>query len=301
MQRILVIINPVSGVHRSRKLADSILTEFQKHEIKAEIEETQRRYHAYDLAQEVKNSDFDKVVAVGGDGTINEIAMGLADSENLNCKIAVIPTGVGNFIAKTLGVTKDYRKAVYVAVNGNVKEIDTFKANSETHGQKNVLGCLGVGYDSHIVHDIDSNRTGKRLTKLSYCFKCAKHAFRRYNDKIRVIIDDVPLDGEFYWVEAVNTKEYGGGFVFSPEADCSDGLLDIVTFSKPVHRRKIKYAWGLSTGRMLNNSWVQMHRGQNVRIESENPLPIQIDGDFAGFTPVEIEYSGLKVKFASKH
>ena len=300
MHKVLVILNPVSGKRRGRKILDCVFSELKKHEIHATVEETKHKNHAREIAQKVQPDEIDEIITIGGDGTINEIAQGLTDSGNLNCRIAVIPAGVGNFIARNLGINKNYKKAVNIAINGKTKEIDIFEAKSESLGTRTVLGCLGVGFDSIIVREIDIMRKNKRLTKLSYCVHCLKNAFRRTHDKIQITVDDAVIDGDFYWIEAVNTREYGGGFVFSPDADCRDGLLDVIAFEKPLNKNKLHYAWGLSTGRMLKYSWVKLHRCHKLKISSENALPVQIDGDIAGVTPVEIEFTGKKARFASK-
>ncbi|MCD4656871.1 MAG: acylglycerol kinase family protein, partial [Planctomycetes bacterium] len=126
MKNVLIIVNPVSGIRRGRIVAKRVRTELEKHEIKVRIEETKHKNHAYEIASTVCTDEIDEIVSIGGDGTINEIANALIDTGNLNCRIAVIPTGVGNFIARNLGVTKNCKKAAKIALNENTREIDVF-------------------------------------------------------------------------------------------------------------------------------------------------------------------------------
>ncbi|MCK5344785.1 MAG: hypothetical protein KAR20_15335, partial [Candidatus Heimdallarchaeota archaeon] len=271
-------------------------------EIKVRIEETKHKNHAYEIASTVCIDEIDEIVSIGGDGTINEIANALIDTNNLHCRIAVIPTGVGNFIARHVGATKNYRKALNVAINGITREIDVFEVRSISNAKRTFLGCLGVGFDSLIVKKIDGMRSGKPLTKLDYCLLCMKFAFYNNWEKLRISVDDVDIDKEFFWVEAVNTREYGGGFVFSPNADCQDGLLDVVAFEKQVNKKMLQYFIGLMFGTILKNKFIEFYRCEKLKVtsSSDTQVPVQVDGGLFESTPIEIEYTGKKVKFASK-
>ena len=100
MKNILVIVNPVSGRRRSRIVADKVRIELESHNIHVRIEETKHRNHAYEIISSIGCHEIDEIISIGGDGTINEIANALIDTNNLHCRIAVIPTGVGNFISR---------------------------------------------------------------------------------------------------------------------------------------------------------------------------------------------------------
>ena len=300
MKNILVIVNPVSGRRRSRIVADKVRTELETHNIHVRVEETKHRNHAYEIISSIGCDEIDEIISIGGDGTINEIANALIDTNNLHCRIAVIPTGVGNFIARHVGATKNYRKALNIAINGITREIDVFEVKSVSPSKRTFLGCLGVGFDSFIVKKIDEMRIGKPLTKLDYCLLCMKFAFYNNWDKLRISVDDVDIDKEYFWVEAVNTREYGGGFVFSPNADCQDGLLDVVAFEKQVNKKMFQYFIGLMFGTILKNKFIEFYRCERLKVSSDAQVPVQVDGELFESTPIEIEYTGKKVKFACK-
>ncbi len=300
MKNILVIVNPVSGRRRGRIVAAKVRTFLENLDIHVRIEETKHRNHAYEIISNIGCSEIEEIISIGGDGTINEIANALIDTENLHCRIAVIPTGVGNFIARHLGATKNYKKAIDIAINGNTREIDVFEVTSSTSEKRTFLGCLGVGFDSLIVQKIDEMRIGKPLTKLDYCLLCMKLVFQKNWEKLRISVDEIDIDKDFFWVEAVNTKEYGGGFVFSPDADCQDGLLDVVAFEKQVNKKMFQYLIGLMFGTILKNKCVDYFRCGKLKITSNAAVPVQVDGGLFVSTPVEIAYTGKKVKFACR-
>jgi len=123
-------------------------------------------------------------------------------------------------------------------------------------------------------------------------------SFRKNWQPLKIKVDGSAINERtFYWVVAMNTRVYGNGsIIFSPEANRSDGLLDIVGFEDPVNEHKFKFFFGLRNGSILKNEWAHLYKGKKLIIESEEESPVQVDGEYAGKTPVEIELTDKQIQ-----
>ena len=144
MQKIRFIINPNSGTGKKNLLPDLINKFIDKEKYISEICLSKEPGHATQLAQEAVEKEFDIVVAVGGDGSVNETAKALIET---NTVLAIIPAGSGNGLARHLGISVDTEKAINIINEGIVDSIDTVSVNDRF-----CIGTIGIGFDAHIAH-----------------------------------------------------------------------------------------------------------------------------------------------------
>ena len=297
MKKILGIINLTSGERKGKKLTSYIKSEFASRGYETELKTTEYAGHAIELASEAKSDEYEKIIVMGGDGTINEAAQGLLKSDLTHIPLAIIPTGVGNFIAKELRIKKRFFKALLVVITGKPYAFDVF--NVKCSGVERILlGCIGVGFDSAIIEKFVKLRKGRAVSINTYASLISKMSFRKEWSPLKITVNGTAIDDRiFYWVVGMNTRVYGNGsIIFSPQADRSDGLLDIVGFEASVNEHKIRYFLGLRNGSILKNEWANLYKGRKLTIESEEESPVQADGEYAGKTPVEIEFTNRQIQ-----
>jgi len=215
-QKIRFIINPISGVGKKGKLPSLIDQYLDKNLFEHEICFSQYRFHAKELAKEAAENGFHIVCAVGGDGSVHEVGTALIGSTT---KLAIIPTGSGNGLARHLNIPLNMRDAIECINKNESISMDTVMVND-----KSFLGVGGYGFDALIAEKFDQhNRRGLR----AYIYLILREFFK-YNP-INVSID---LDGKVkslpvFLCTIANSSQFGNGFTISPKSDVTDGKLEL--------------------------------------------------------------------------
>lgn len=281
-EEVCIIFNPAAKGERSRRLLPRIREAFPD----AVFLQTERPGHACDLAREA-GSRFVKVLAAGGDGTINEVANGLAHQA---AALGVLPVGSVNVFAMELGIPLSLDKAIEVARNGVVRQIDLARAN-----ERYFVQLAGVGLDAETVRLTDPE-SKKALGPLSYVMTLAQVVSRQAPLlEIRNGHSD-PIQGSFLLVG--NGRHYGGPFHIFPKASLDDGQLDICIFHKLSHFDLLRYFRGILTyGTHTNFTDVTYFKTDHIEVRAAEDVPFEVDGEYHGTCPVRfsIEPGALRV------
>jgi len=220
MKRILFVINPISGVGRQKiveSLADKIL---DKNKSVYDFVYTKYRRHAEEIARK-NSSKYDIIVAVGGDGTINEIASGLVGSQ---CKIAIIPTGSGNGLARCLGIPMNIKKAIALIEHGKTNEIDTLFCNEIFF-----VNVGGVGFDAEVGHLFEN---AKNRGFFSYLKITILELLNFQPQKFEFEFDGQLKQTEALLISFANSNQWGNNVKIAPNAKVNDGLVDVCVLRK---------------------------------------------------------------------
>jgi len=218
------------------------------------------------------------VICAGGDGTIGMVANWCRPSMPL----AVLPLGTENLLAKQLGFQRDIAALVQRIQSGQSFPIDAGEANGRLF-----LVVASVGFDAEVVRLVAARRTGH--IRHSTWVRPVLHALGSYQfPEIRVITNNHPRPVRTRWAFVFNLPRYALGLRFVAEGSCADGLIDICCFRGGRWYNGIKYLAGVVAG--WHRSWRDTHIEQatSVRIESDAPVPYQLDGDPGGELPLEI-------------
>lgn len=279
MKRVLFVINPISGVGRQKlieKYAENIL---DKTRCTFNFIYTQYSRHAEKIAKDACN-DYEIIVAVGGDGTINEIASGLIGS---NCTLAIIPTGSGNGLARCLGIPLKLKKALQLVNFGIIRKIDTISCNG-----KCFVNVGGIGFDAEIGHLFDTAEKRGLLTYIKITL--AEILYFKPQQY------ELSFDGKIRYVEALlisvaNSTQWGNDIKIAPLARIDDGLVDICVLKKfPLFLSPI-IAFRLITGTITRSKYFETFRVSNIIItQDEVPLKYHLDGE-----PMINESKSLKI------
>lgn len=286
IQRITVIVNPAAGRGKAREWIGelevrlSVAIRSAHRLISWQIVETQGPGDGTRLAQEAVKEGARIVVAAGGDGTIGEVVNGLVGTEAALC---VIPMGTGNDFARSIGIGVDVDKAIYNLLEGVPIAIDV----GRTQGRYfvNVAGC---GFDAVVAECV--NRGGRRLRGTAAYLAAVMQSLLSYRAaEIRLTLDNETIETKAMLCSVANARYYGGGMRIAPHALLTDGLFDICLLQEVGKGEFLRTFPRVFQGKHTTHPAVRMLRSKSVKVESERPLPILVDGEILGTTPVEFE------------
>ncbi|WP_417216157.1 diacylglycerol/lipid kinase family protein [Alcanivorax sp.] len=280
--KVTVIYNPTAGGGREALLC-RFVAELERQGASVRLYYTKGPNDATNYLNGLSDQG-DCVVAVGGDGTTNEVLNGLAGGVALG----VFATGTANVLAKELGLPKKPEQAAQVVVKGKSVSVTPARLN----GRRFIMMC-GIGYDAWVVNGVNlgiKERFGKLAYVQSMLGQIGRYGQRHY----RVEVDGRPLD--CFSAIITNGRHYGGSFVLSNEANILRPQVQVLLFQKPGVRFLLRCLVALLFGRMERMDGVASLRAQRVYIRCENgEEPIQADGDPAGNLPAEIEVEDAPV------
>lgn len=282
--KVLVVYNPAAGGGRERAL-ERLVAALRSRQAEVEVYRTKSPGDAIEHLR-ARAHQGDVVVAVGGDGTTNEVINGLQPGVPL----AVMATGTANVLAKELGLPSQPEQVAELAVNGRSMEIWPGKLNG-----RRFLMWVGVGYDAWVVNSTDLNlkrRIGKGAYMLAMLSQISRYGSRHY----AMTIDGHRYD--CYSAIVANARYYGGSFILSRVANITAPSLQVLLFQKPGRWTLIKSMLALLVGRMESMDGVQSLAAQSIQVgsvEGEKGEPLQADGDPAGVLPATINVDDLSL------
>lgn len=257
---MLFIVNPISGKGRKQRIISRLK------EAGHEVVCTEYAGHAEKLAREASAH---VVVAVGGDGTVNEVARGLIGTGKT---LGIIPCGSGDGLARHLGISHSFEAAINTITSGKTSPLDAGSINDRMF-----FSVCGVGFDAAVSENFA--KCGKR--GLSSYIREGLKVWRTYiPERYTLTIDGKTIEHNAMFITVGNSNQWGNGAKITPLADSSDGILDI-TVVDGFNMVEIPFLAGkLMTGRAHKSHHVQTYRGQHILISRESEGPAHADGDW---------------------
>jgi YegS/Rv2252/BmrU family lipid kinase len=254
-----------------------------------------------ELARQAAGGGAELLVAVGGDGTVNEVANGIA---GLGAELAVIPRGTGWDFVRTYGISRKLEAAVEVALRGRAREIDLglarYCAWDGTERESLFANIASAGMSGAIAKR--ANETSKALGgKASYLWATLAVFSRWRNDEVLVRVDGEEHTGRMHDVIVANGRYLGGGMMICPEAQPDDGLFDILLIGDLTKRDLMLTLPKTYRGTHLPHPKATLLRGTSVEVEAPEPLPIELDGEQPGTTPVRFEIVPRALRLRTPH
>ena len=266
---MLFIINPISGKGRKAK----ILAHLKENGLKVVC--TEYAGHAEVLAREASEQ---VIVAIGGDGTVNEVARGIVGTDKV---LGIIPCGSGDGLALHLGISRNYKHAIKTILKGNVQKIDSGLINDRPF-----FSVCGTGFDAVVSERFA--KSGKR--GLKKYIELGLKTWREYApEKYKVEIDETAFEIEASLLTIGNSSQWGNNAKIAPLADISDGVLDMTVVDRFSMIEMPTLAFLLMTGGLDKNSRVHCYRGRHIKISRPSGGPAHADGDwFSAGTELEV-------------
>ncbi|MGC9343431.1 MAG: diacylglycerol/lipid kinase family protein [Bacteroidales bacterium] len=268
-EHICFIINPVSGGKKKEHLRKWIIEAFENEDKNVQIYFTGYPGHASELANKLLQEEVDIIVAVGGDGTINEIARVLIEQD---VKLAIIPYGSGNGFARHFGFPLDPDASLQILKEGITRKIDVGMANDQPF-----FCTSGLGFDAETGYHF--SHFGKRGF-LSYAFSFLR-VFKSYKAlKYLIKINDISIERDAFFINVANISQFGYNFKIAPDASTEDGFLDLVIVNKFPKWKGPWMAIQSLTGNIHKNPYVEYHKAIEIQIDiKSNYNHIHIDGE----------------------
>lgn len=275
MNKTLVILNPAARGERARPLREKI----EALSLQAVVRLTASIGDARELAAAGIAEGFETIVAAGGDGTVNEVANGIAGS---TVRFGILPVGTMNVFATELGIPGGNLEAAWSIIEaGKTRRIDFPTANGIHFVQ-----LAGAGLDAEVVRRTSPD-SKKSLGPLSYLLTLAQVAADR-PPAIRIQPDDShERSGSFILVG--NGRFYGGPFVLFKEARPDDGLLDVLVFKNQSHWDVVRYIQAIAFGSHPDLPDVEYFQTRAMTLECEVTTPVELDGEPASALPARFE------------
>jgi YegS/Rv2252/BmrU family lipid kinase len=279
----VVILNPAARGARAQRLRAQV----EKLVRGTTLCTTSEAGEAERLARHAVTEGYQRIVAAGGDGTINEIVNGIAGH---NVTLGLLPLGTMNVFASELGLpVNDLARCWNIVQQNRTDRVDLPRAN-----RKHFVQLAGVGLDAQVVKE--TSRGFKRsFGPLSYLISAVQIASRT-PPVLRIESDDaITEEGSFVLVG--NGRLYGGRFPFFKQAVMNDGLLDVIVFKRLNYFDIIRYLQDVVFTPQISSPEVEYFQTTHLKVSSDESVPVEIDGELIGNCPVEfkIRAGGLRV------
>lgn len=290
-EKVCLIINPISGTESKKFLPEEFASSFDQNKYDIMIRITGYAGHATEIAQHAVKENYKFVITAGGDGTVNEVAKELINTDTI---FGIIPFGSGNGLARDLNIPLDASKAINIIKEGNVRTIDYGSANG------NIFFCTcGVGFDAFIS---DKFADEKKRGPLGYVRNIVEGVIEFKPEEYKIIHDDGELVEKAFLVTCANASQYGNEAYIAPDADMEDGKMN-VSVLKPLNPNEIpQTTFQLFTKNIDKNSKMTTLLTSELTIVREKAGVMHVDGDpleSGNEINVKIIPKGLKV-FAPK-
>lgn len=272
-KRIVFVVNPISGTSGKNMVLKLIESNLDKDKYDYDVVKTKYQGHAVEIATQSAAQGIDIVCAIGGDGTINEVARGLIHT---NTAMAIIPSGSGNGLARHLHIPLDIVGAINVINNGLIQPMDYGLVNDHPF-----FCTCGVGFDAFI--SMKFAQSGKR-GPLSYLENVLKNGLTYNPEQYEIEIEGEEGSDELksykaYLVACANASQYGNNTYIAPMASVRDGLMDVTIMEPFGVIDAPQIAFQMMNGTIDKNSKVKTFRCKKVKIKREAEGAIHYDGD----------------------
>jgi diacylglycerol kinase (ATP) len=254
---------------------------------------SQRPLELGELAAGAVEAGADLLIVVGGDGTVHEVVNGLLSSGGAaEVELAVLPRGTGKDFVRSLRIPHDLAKALDVARNGRARVVDAGRARytawDGSDAETYFANFGGAGISGAIARR--ANRSSKALGGRISFFSATIAVFARWKSASVVAdIDGVQRSGDMFEVLVMNGDYAGGGMWVTPDAEPDDALLDVLLIGDVTKADFIRTFPKIYRGKHLSHPKMELLRGRRVRVTSTIALPIVLDGEQPGTTPVSFE------------
>lgn len=299
-----VIINPTAGRGKAAKKIAELTTKLKSANIAHEIVYTERQGHAMELSQKAVEDGFRKIMVVGGDGSNHEVMNGIMEQNvvpSSDVTQCLIPVGTGNDWIKTHDYPRDIDKIIDKIKSGKTAVQDIGKATFQTEegrGERYFINVAGLAYDAFIAQKMNDNP--KLVSnKLVYLYLILSCLLQYKPQRTRITFNGQTVENQYYTINIGICKYSGGGMQFVPHAIPDDGLFALTTVgSLPVIGvvASTPYLYG---GLIAKHPRAFVTQTDFIKIESldKEPVLLELDGEYVGFSPVEIEMKAKAFRF----
>ena len=290
-KKTLVVVNPISGIGRQKKIEQLLKQNLNQDIYDYEVRYTEYRHHGTEIARNAAEKGYDCVVAVGGDGSVNDVVNGLKDTDT---RMGIIPCGSGNGLARSLKLPLQPWLAIRVLNQQYEQTIDSIMVN-ERWVVANAAGC---GFDAYIARLMHAAKT-RGLA--AYTNLILREYARYKNSDYHLIVDGREYYRNAWFIAVANSQQFGYNLAVAPKAKLDDGLMDISIIDKvPIDHLPITAPLAF-TNHLDESQHVEMFRAKDLVIEGNADRWVNLDGEGENIgTTVHFEMYPKSVKIYAR-
>ncbi|MCD4818998.1 MAG: diacylglycerol kinase family lipid kinase [Candidatus Cloacimonetes bacterium] len=272
-QKYLIIINLTAGRGKSQKKLSELIIALKNHRISYELRQTKAPKHAIEITRKAISEGFRKIIAVGGDGTINEVMNGIMLSgKNEEVTLGIIPEGGGNDFAKNFQIRTNIEKAIETLLTNKTKYVDVGKIEDQYF-----INSLGIGFDAIVAQKATRIKFLNGLPRYLVAVFTALINLKFH--KWEIITENRKISAKFLLILFGNGKYSGGGFKLTPNALVNDGLLNICLVRKIPHLKILKFLPLVIKGEHIDKKEAEILQSNKIEVISNTKIPIYFDGE----------------------
>ena len=302
-ERWFAIVNPVAGMGHGLKDFPRISKLLRDNDITADPVFTEHTHHATALTVDAISKGYRKIIVIGGDGTLHEVVNGLfiqKDVPSTDITLAVISIGTGNDWIRMFGIPRRYSEAIRAIREGYTFMQDVGEITYEEAKYRQtryIANVAGGGLDAHTIKIFNHAKAKGRKGKSLYLLSLVKAFFGYKSPGVKLWVDDKLVYNSLLFSFAIGICKFnGGGIQQLPLAAADDGLLDI-TLIRPVHWWHVIFRLKkLFNGKIYEIGHVRHYQGSRIRLEASPEMPVEVDGELLGHTPLDFNILHRAVK-----
>ena len=304
MADVLFIVNPSAAAGSAGREWAAIESWLPSTGIKYESALTTGPLEATALAERAVRESRPVVVAVGGDGTLNEVVNGFFHNGApipSTTKLAMLPLGTGGDFRRTLNIPLDHRAAIQVIASGVPRRLDagcvSYQAADGSTGVRHFINIADAGLGGEVVHRV--NNGSKRLGPATFKLASLLALMTWKNKPMNVVVDGVAHDLKAMQVVIANCQYFGGGMRMAPTASPTDGVFDVILVGDVGKLETIRGIGTVSRGAHLDehNRHYQLMYGKRISVSCDDRVRIDLDGEDPGFLPALFEIQPSAIEF----
>lgn len=272
-QKVLFVINPISGGNNKEGLYELIEDFSKKNDLDCTLLKTTGKNDSEAIQEEIDSFNPTVVVAGGGDGTVKLVAEELLGS---SIKLGILPLGSANGLATELGIPEEWQANLDLIKKIKTIEIDAIRVNGEL-----CLHLSDVGFNADLIKEFEKEGT---RGKLGYAISFIKQLGKRTSSTFQIEVDNKSYTYDAEMIVIANASKYGTGALVNPRCDMQDGLLEICVFMPLPWYKFFHLTWHSFIGRLEESEYFAIHQGRSVTITSKKSRTLQVDGEVLGKT-----------------
>jgi len=285
--KLLIIYNPHAGHGKARKLLSKVKAYLELRSIDFQLQLTEYQGHACEIAENADFSQFQGIIACGGDGTVFEVLNGYQRNSAINKPVmGIIPNGTGNAFVRDMEYQPgDWKKGIDTLLNASKKMIDVgkFTTANETYYFINILG---FGFISDVNEE---SIKYKWMGNFAYILAVFTALIRLKSYPLQIEIDGELLQRDNIFVEISNSRYTGTTFLMAPQAELDDGFLDVTLLNKVNRRRILKVFPTIFSGKHKQFEEVEVFKAKKIKVLGPKNMKLSPDGELLAETPFEVE------------
>ncbi len=302
-ERWFAIVNPVAGMGHGLEDFPQISKLLRDNGIPADPVFTEHKHHATELTVSAVQKGYRKIIVIGGDGTLHEVVNGLfiqKDIPSTEVTLAVISVGTGNDWIRMFGIPRHYSEAIRAIREGYtfLEDVGEITYEESKYVQtRYIANVAGGGLDAHTIKLFNHQKAKGRKGKSLYLMSLVRAFFGYKSPGVKIWIDDKMVYNDLLFSFAIGICKFnGGGIQQLPAAVADDGLFD-VTLIRPVHWWHVVFRLKkLFNGKIYEIGHVQHLQGSRIKVEASPEMPLEVDGELLGHTPLDFSILHRVVK-----